>query len=177
MSFIAGFLLFSLIASSQSMVCFQGICDNIQKPVEHCKGTTIKNGGFCGCYDVCAKQEGDECDAEAVRDRLPLGKCDVGLTCQAQSNMMFGSGKCVKNTKQAARETHTVCQQRRMQSMISMVVYRGQWFPKCDEEGLFMPEQCDNTGMCFCVDIHSGAVHQETKVQGSANCMPTTVAP
>ena len=41
----------------------------------------------------------------------------------------------------------TLCQQKRIQSMISLVVYRGQWFPKCDTQGLFMPEQCDNTGI------------------------------
>ena len=46
----------------------------------------------------------------------------------------------------SARETMTACEQKRRVSMLSMVVYRGQWFPKCDAEGMFEPEQCDNTG-------------------------------
>lgn len=42
--------------SVEAMVCFHGICDKLPKrgPLG-CKGSVIKNGGFCGCYDVCAK--------------------------------------------------------------------------------------------------------------------------
>ena len=47
-----------------------------------------------------------------------------------------------------ARETQTLCQRKRIQSMIVTIFYKGQWFPKCDAQGLFMPEQCDNTGTC-----------------------------
>mgnify|MGYP000152095413 CR=1 FL=1 len=44
------------------------------------------------------------------------------------------------------QETRTECEERRAQSMIIMVVYEGQWSPKCDSAGLFLPQQCDNTG-------------------------------
>merc|ERR1712179_366858 len=149
---------FAILAVGQSMVCFKGICDHLPKRIASpCKGSTIKNGGFCGCYDVCAKQEGEECQARIIRGRIPLGTCDKDLTCQPQPHMMIGVGKCAKaidNTSVTKRETNrTMCEQKRIVAMISMIVYPGQWFPKCDADGLFEPEQCDNQGMCFCVDV------------------------
>ena len=44
------------LVAANGMVCFKGICDHIKKPdTLQCSGGVIKNGGFCGCYDVCAK--------------------------------------------------------------------------------------------------------------------------
>ena len=53
-----------------------------------------------------------------------------------------------------ADDTRTLCEQRRIAAMISMIVYKGQWFPKCDTQGLFMPEQCDNTGLLYTKLVH-----------------------
>lgn len=45
----------------------------------------------------------------------------------------------------AVPESLTACQQQYRIRMISMVVWRGMWIPKCDAEGNFEPQQCDNT--------------------------------
>ncbi|XP_045173530.2 uncharacterized protein LOC123535064 [Mercenaria mercenaria] len=173
------FLCFLVLAciGAEAMVCFKGICDKLpERGPLNCEGSVIKNGGFCRCFDVCAKQEGETCEAEFIRGRPQLGTCDKGLTCKAQEHMIIGAGKCVKSedsnetVQKPERSTRTLCEQRRISSMISMVVYRGQWFPKCDTQGLFVAEQCDNIGQCFCVDVHTGVVDETTKVLGSANC-------
>ncbi|XP_052802803.1 uncharacterized protein LOC128232999 [Mya arenaria] len=173
-------VLATVFALGESMVCFKGICDHIEKTDLVCKGSVIKNGGFCGCNDVCSKQEGESCQAELIRGRIPLGKCDTGLQCQHQEHMMIGVGKCVKDGNKSKRE-QTECQRQRIRSMIVMIVYRGQWFPKCDVEGLFMPEQCNNINECFCVDVQTGVIDESTRTVGSANCetnqSATTIAP
>ena len=49
-------ILVACLAATNAMVCFKGICDDIKKPdALQCSGGIIKNGGFCGCSDVCAK--------------------------------------------------------------------------------------------------------------------------
>lgn len=56
--FIKGVFLLALACiGAEAMVCFKGICDKIptREPLTGCKGSVIKNGGFCNCYDVCAK--------------------------------------------------------------------------------------------------------------------------
>ncbi|WAR01465.1 hypothetical protein MAR_008023 [Mya arenaria] len=144
-------VLATVFALGESMVCFKGICDHIEKTDLVCKGSVIKNGGFCGCNDVCSKQEGESCQAELIRGRIPLER------------------------------EQTECQRQRIRSMIVMIVYRGQWFPKCDVEGLFMPEQCNNINECFCVDVQTGVIDESTRTVGSANCetnqSATTIAP
>ena len=50
------FIFTACLAVTNAVVCFHGICDHIKKPdLQKCEGGVIKNGGFCGCYDVCAK--------------------------------------------------------------------------------------------------------------------------
>merc|ERR1711973_466949 len=82
---------------------------------------------------------------------VPMAGCDEGLTCQA-SKRAFGLGTCVKH--QTKREGHqrTKCEQMKIENQISMVVWQGQWFAKCDAAGNFLPMQCDNTKHCFCVN-------------------------
>ncbi|KAL4224145.1 hypothetical protein ACF0H5_017598 [Mactra antiquata] len=165
----------------EAMVCFHGICDHLPKRIpDKCTGSVIKNGGICGCYDTCAKQEGEQCEAELIRGRPPLGKCDNGLVCKHQPHMFIGAGECVKvnASNNSVRSTeHTVCQQKRIQSMIVMIVYQGQWFPRCDPEGKFYPQQCNNIGECFCVDVQTGVIDESTRVQGTANCEVATPQP
>ncbi|XP_060605744.1 uncharacterized protein LOC132758205, partial [Ruditapes philippinarum] len=165
--FIKGLtLLVVACIGAEAMVCFHGICDRLptREPLTGCKGSVIKNGGFCHCYDVCAKQEGETCQSRPIRGRPNLGTCDTGLVCDAQEHMIIGAGKCVKSEEtnvtapKQDRSTRTLCEQKRISAMISMIVYRGQWFPKCDAAGLFKAEQCDNINECFCVDVNTGVV-------------------
>ena len=44
-----------MVGLSSAMVCLPEMCDSVTQPLLNCKGAVIKNGGFCGCTDVCAK--------------------------------------------------------------------------------------------------------------------------
>lgn len=45
-----------VVGAANAIVCFRGICDTLPKHESpKCEGSLIKNGGYCGCYDVCAK--------------------------------------------------------------------------------------------------------------------------
>ena len=63
----------------------------------------------------------------------------------------------------------TPCRRKSSHCAISMIAYRGQWYARCDVEGKFLPQQCDNTRHCFCVDT-DGKVMEGTKVLGDAQC-------
>ncbi|KAK7099527.1 uncharacterized protein [Littorina saxatilis] len=173
----------SLLAGlSSAIVCLPEMCDSVKQPLLDCQGGVVKNGGFCGCTDVCAKIEGEDCQAEFMFGMIPSGQCDQGLHCVKQEHRAFGVGTCAQShpdvdlgvihhgVKREAGKVQTRCEQMRLSSMIIMVVYKGQWFPKCDTEGNFLPMQCDNTQHCFCVDKLMGTVQEGTKVLGAANC-------
>jgi len=39
-----------------AFVCYKGICDKFAKTKPPtCKGSVVKDGGVCGCYDVCSR--------------------------------------------------------------------------------------------------------------------------
>ena len=81
----------SLVASN-AIVCFHGICDDIKKPDPlQCAGTVIKNGGFCGCYDVCAKVILSLWHL-IVRSYIPVDRVDFVPTCLAIVNWKFANG-------------------------------------------------------------------------------------
>nr|KAG5691956.1 hypothetical protein BaRGS_011347 [Batillaria attramentaria] len=125
---------------ASAIVCLPEMCESVTQHLLDCKGGIIKNGGFCGCTDVCAKvklMEGEICQAEHMFGMIPQGTCDSGLHCQKQDHMAFGTGLCVKSppdvdlmpTHPAKRQLaagKTRCEQMRLSSMISMVVYEGQ---------------------------------------------------
>ncbi|KAL8592100.1 hypothetical protein ACOMHN_032570 [Nucella lapillus] len=164
--------LMSLMVELSLASCPPNVCQNIKKPVLNCKGGIIIGGGYCGCYDLCTSVEGEPCGSQP---------CELGLQCVDTNNSPTSVGVCKKlhpdvdlgyhpHGKRETGHTKTHCEQMRLSSMISMVVYEGQWFAKCDSLGNFMPMQCDNTGHCFCVDTLSGAVQEGSKVLGHASC-------
>ncbi|VDI83982.1 Hypothetical predicted protein, partial [Mytilus galloprovincialis] len=174
-------LICTIFSVGRALVCTPELCKNaVQEPL-NCKGSIIKNGGFCGCYDVCAKQEGEECQAHYSFGMIPAGKCDSGMVCTAPIEatghpmMLLGRGQCVKtdqaDLRRAIPDTLSACQQMRRVRMISMVVWQGWWMPKCDVNGDFMDQQCDNMKRCFCVDSKTGDVDKTTYTTlGAANC-------
>lgn len=50
------------------------------------------------------------------------------------------------SARKTRSQSYTPCQIMYRQRSISMVVWQGWWLPKCDAEGNFEGEQCDNTG-------------------------------
>ena len=44
----------ALVAASQAIVCTPELCRGVQQKELNCQGELIKNGGFCGCTDICA---------------------------------------------------------------------------------------------------------------------------
>ncbi|OWF52371.1 hypothetical protein KP79_PYT18539 [Mizuhopecten yessoensis] len=140
----------------------------------NCKGTIIKNGGYCGCYDVCAKQAGESCQARPGLDgRSTYGTCEPGLICVPHGEMVsLGYGRChiPRTTRWLTSMTHnTPCEQMRRARLLSMAVWQGEWTPVCDALGNFYTHQCDNKGQCFCVETHSGKM-LTVKTLGAVDC-------
>ncbi|XP_041366769.1 uncharacterized protein LOC121381512 isoform X1 [Gigantopelta aegis] len=164
------FILFAaILVVGDTIVCLPELCASLKsnKPLV-CKGSVIKNGGYCGCTDACAKVEGEGCQESFFRGVIPLGKCDTGLECVKQKHVAFGRGVCAK--KERKRAALTRCELMKRQNMMIMVVWSGQWVgPNCDANGNFLPEQCDRSGHCFCV-TQNGDVIKNTKVLGHAKC-------
>ncbi|CAL1547104.1 unnamed protein product [Lymnaea stagnalis] len=165
------------LSLSSAMVCLPGFCDHIEQPVLDCKGGIIQHAGFCGFYNFCARIEGEACIAEMhIRGVPNTAICDEGLECAPFLVDGTEQGhRCVKKSEKPVAQRlvspcETACQRQSLLCTISMVVYQGQWFAKCDQQGNFLPQQCDNTNHCFCVDPITGVVQQGTKVLGSANC-------
>ncbi|XP_059174163.1 uncharacterized protein LOC131954470, partial [Physella acuta] len=136
---------------SNAIVCLPTFCENAVQPVLDCKGGIIEHAGFCGCYNICAKIEGESCVLNMPFRGVPNTEiCDQGLECvpDVTDGVSFGH-KCVKKTdnvsQRALSHCVTACQRKSLMCTISMIVYQGQWFAKCDQEGNFLPEQCDNT--------------------------------
>ncbi|KAK6167416.1 hypothetical protein SNE40_021450 [Patella caerulea] len=165
------FILLAVLGVTQAIVCTPFLCAGAKFDATQCKGSIIKNGGFCGCTDACAKVEGEDCQASVsmFHGSPPIGKCDDGLKCVAPNGgNPFGRGQCIKDVQN--RSVKTTCEQRRRTAMIIMVVYKGQWTPRCDVNGKFTPEQCDNTGSCFCVDVETGKITSNKRIQGQVQC-------
>lgn len=168
---------------SLAIVCPPNFCDSVQQPLLDCRGGIIKGGGFCGCTDICARVHGEDCQVDTFLGIPNTAQCDEGLTCTPF--LLEGSAtghKCINNSllgedgtsnlfvSRRGLNCQTTCQRKSLMCTISMVVYEGQWFAKCDLEGNFHPEQCDNTGHCFCVNTLTGEIQEGSKVLGSANC-------
>lgn len=51
-------LVLAALSAAEAIVCTPDLCKSLasKEPLE-CKGSVIKNGGFCGCNDACAKVE------------------------------------------------------------------------------------------------------------------------
>ncbi|XP_046368042.2 uncharacterized protein LOC124143203 isoform X1 [Haliotis rufescens] len=158
------------LGAANAIVCIPELCEGVKQVPLNCAGSVIKGGGFCSCTDVCAKVEGETCQATLMFGSPSIGQCDAGLQCKAGDNGImnfFGRGTCVNTTK-TKRSTKTKCQQMRMSAMITMIVYASKWTPDCDADGNFTPQQCDFSGHCFCVDAMG--VMQGSKVLGKVDC-------
>ncbi|XP_033752479.1 nidogen-2-like [Pecten maximus] len=172
-----------IIGAASALECGPETCAvvGLSLPL-NCKGTVIKNGGFCGCYDVCAKQAGESCQARPGLDgRSTYGTCEPGLICVPHGEMVsLGYGRChIPRTPRflnTLMSHNTPCEQQRRARLMSMAVWRGQWVPVCDSQGNYVPHQCDNIGQCFCVETHSGKM-LTAKSLGAVDCTGRPEAP
>ncbi|XP_060084432.1 uncharacterized protein LOC132563697 [Ylistrum balloti] len=169
-------LVWTIISAATALSCGPETCAVVGPSLPlHCKGTIIKNGGFCGCYDVCAKQAGESCQAQPGLDGVSrYGTCEPGLICVPHGEMVsLGYGRCHIPREPrwlTSMMTHnTPCEQMRRARLLSMVVWQGQWTPVCDALGNFVVHQCDNIGQCFCVDTQSGKL-LTSKTLGAVDC-------
>ncbi|CAH1242103.1 CRIM1 [Branchiostoma lanceolatum] len=83
-------ILLCMVASSHSLTCAPCNTVRCQAP-ENCPGGTAK--GVCGCCDVCAKVEGEECGGPWNIG----GVCDKGLICDKPHDDFNMHGTCKKN--------------------------------------------------------------------------------
>merc|ERR1711874_118680 len=184
------FVLASLtVAVTSAIVCTPDICQGVTQTALNCKGGVIKNGGFCGCTDICARVENEPCYANVFMGVPNTARCDQGLVCapislegfvqghqcvtQENFNQMVmagNSGAKLEVSRKAVPRCDTACRRKTLQCTFSMVVYEGQWFAKCDPLGNSLPQQCDNTHHCFCVHPLTGEVREGSKVLGAAQC-------
>ncbi|KAL5014122.1 hypothetical protein ScPMuIL_008392 [Solemya velum] len=167
-------LLVAFVAVANAMVCLPNACDGVARVEMNCRGSVIKNGGFCGCTDLCAKIEGEQCTPPVFLGlSLSRASCDTGLECRRATTSTTGADQfsftCAPVINTSERAVLTPCQQKRRMMQIILVIYKGMWTPRCDPEGAFLPEQCDNEGQCFCVD-QNGKTMDGTKVKGNAQC-------
>ncbi|XP_013382533.2 uncharacterized protein LOC106153228 [Lingula anatina] len=155
------------------IVCMPEMCKNVE-PLDatQCKGGVITRGGYCGCNDACAKVEGETCQAPNgfLGPSMNLGRCDNGLECVQQANAMRGVGKCTMLLLSKREGELTKCQQEYRIRQISMVIWQGMRIPKCDKDGLYETEQCNNLNECYCVDKVNGVEIEGTKALGAAKC-------
>merc|ERR1712136_486085 len=129
-----------LMGLSSAIVCTPELCEGVTQPLLSCQGGIIKQGGFCGCTDVCAKVEGEHCQAELTFGlSVSAGTCDSGLHCVREEHLASGMGVCRrmhhdidlgykpdhhhKRQLGSTSKPQTLCQRMRLSSMISMVVY------------------------------------------------------
>ncbi|XP_033752478.1 nidogen-2-like [Pecten maximus] len=170
-----------LVASlgyASAIVCTPELCQGVDRDTPlNCAGSVIKNGGFCGCSDICAKVEGEACQSTYMFGMIPAGRCDDGLECvhDTSEHSRLGVGSCqMKQDSARSLDGHaqTACEQMRAVQQISFVIYTGQWMAKCDVMGNFQPKQCDNQNKCFCVDIKSGSLLTERQL-GDVDCSGT----
>ncbi|OWF52373.1 uncharacterized protein LOC110447855 [Mizuhopecten yessoensis] len=167
------------VGYASALVCTPELCKGIDRDTPlHCAGSVIKNGGFCGCSDTCAKVEGEACQATNMFGMIPAGRCDDGLECVhlAAEHSRLGLGQCQKkqvSSRSLDVHAQTRCEQMRAVQQISFVIYQGQWMAKCDAMGNFEPQQCDNQNKCFCVDIKTGVLLTERQL-GQVFCSGST---
>lgn len=157
-------VLIATVGYASAIVCTPLLCQGVDRDTPlNCPGSIIKNGGFCGCSDACAKVEGETCQATYMFGMIPAGRCDDGLECVhvTSEHVRLGLGQCQKkqvvvSNRSVQRHAQTRCEQMRASQQISFVIYEGQWMAKCDFMGNFESKQCDNQNKCFCVDAKSG---------------------
>uniref|UniRef100_A0A4Q8K5Q2 U11-Hexatoxin-Hc1a_1 n=1 Tax=Hadronyche cerberea TaxID=1107879 RepID=A0A4Q8K5Q2_HADCE len=79
------FLIAFLVTLAQSIVCLKDSCNNVTCQPTCCQRNQIlvKNGGFCGCCDLCVTQlgEGEMCPIRLEGGTPPTSSCAAGLIC------------------------------------------------------------------------------------------------
>merc|ERR1712244_12935 len=156
--------------------------------VLNCKGNVIKNGGFCGCTDVCARVENEPCKDHLVLLGVPNDAvCDQGLVCaplmlegysqghrcQSQDKLQgkVDGDELLMSKKRQASGCETACQKKSERCTFSFVIYASQWFADCDANGAFKAKQCQRDQQkCWCVNS-AGETLVGSTVQGQTTTM------
>merc|ERR1712244_13334 len=176
------------IASASAIVCTPDMCNGVTQEVLNCKGNVIKNGGFCGCTDVCARVENEPCKDHLVLLGVPNDAvCDQGLVCaplmlegysqghrcQSQDRLQgkVDGDELLMSKKRQASGCETACQKKSERCTFSFVIYASQWFADCDANGAFKAKQCQRDQQkCWCVNS-AGETLVGSTVQGQTTTM------
>jgi len=175
------------VSVASAIVCTPDMCNGVKQEVLNCKGSVIKNGGFCGCTDVCARVENEPCKDNIVLLGVPNdATCDQGLVCAPLMLEGYDQGhRCqsvdklqakvdgddlMVSRRQASR-CQTACQKKSQMCTFSFVIYEGQWFADCDSNGAFKAKQCDNTQKCWCVNSAGETLVGSTVEKGQQTTM------
>ncbi|GAB6026426.1 hypothetical protein CHUAL_012627 [Chamberlinius hualienensis] len=142
---IGFFILFACVQYILAYVCTSNYCDQNPCSVDiNCEkknnSRTIKNGGTCGCCDICILQLelGDPCNPELVA--IPSSECGSGLTCSQD-------GVCVKRN-----ESQCINEQMEYDDLRNKgYIVPGKTRPKCDYWGYYDSVKCIAGSVCFCV--------------------------
>ncbi|PVD37347.1 hypothetical protein C0Q70_04346 [Pomacea canaliculata] len=121
------------VTLTHAIACTPGVCSLVRCAAvteDNCDGRVARNGGFCGCCDLCVRQlnKGESC-IEAFL---------LGLSMPASSEC--GAGLTYPQT----------CQER-LQQLQSGVHLLGQFLPTCAQDGTYAARQCHGS-VCYCVD-------------------------
>ncbi|XP_025083284.1 saxiphilin-like [Pomacea canaliculata] len=151
MKMLVNILVLSLaVTLTHAIACTPGVCSLVRCAAvteDNCDGRVARNGGFCGCCDLCVRQlnKGESCiEAFLLGLSMPASsECGAGLTCNSQTHIC----EELLLSKRADPQT---CQER-LQQLQSGVHLLGQFLPTCAQDGTYAARQCHGS-VCYCVD-------------------------
>eukprot|EP00745_Piridium_sociabile_P007692 TRINITY_DN15138_c0_g1_i1.p1 TRINITY_DN15138_c0_g1~~TRINITY_DN15138_c0_g1_i1.p1 ORF type:complete len:232 (-),score=35.17 TRINITY_DN15138_c0_g1_i1:292-987(-) len=148
-------LLSVAVACASAIVCMPDTCSRVRcaaVTAESCVGGTIKrNGGFCGCCDLCVTQlaEGDRCISY-----MPVGvpattECQEGLICDPHTYTCQPTARQTLSCAERLQQIHA--------AQTNGLPLLGQFIPVCEADGTYFARQCHGS-MCYCVDFKGAKI-------------------
>ncbi|KAL8579825.1 hypothetical protein ACOMHN_048102 [Nucella lapillus] len=146
-------VLFVAVACANAFVCLPDACNGVQcaaMTAENCLGGTImKNGGYCGCCDVCVHPlaEGDKCYSSLLLGVPSQVQCGEGLVCDPHTITCQKARGVNRRQRQTCAERVTAIEAAKSNGMPLL----GQFIPTCETDGSYFARQCHGS-VCYCVD-------------------------
>ncbi|XP_067685687.1 nidogen-2-like [Haliotis asinina] len=132
------------VLAAEAIVCTPDMCKGSCPDVSDCKGTVKRNGGFCGCCDICVNLlgENEKCTFSFLLGVPSSSQCGPGLHCS------LDTVTCVKTVKRQVALGPCALKLKELQSGTPLL---GVQTPACNQDGSYKAVQCMGSE-CYCVD-------------------------